>query len=254
MVSLDEIIAGVKGTKMLYLEDSYIDNISGCKLLRFTKDKGKRGYIILDKSIFHPKYGGQPSDRGIVRSNNFIFEVKKVLFYKGVLVHWGKNIGENPEKLEFVSCKIDWNFRYRIMRLHTAGHILDYSMYRVYGKTVETTSAFHGPPQPYLAYKAPMPAREILERIEEIANNVVKEGIEIKILWVSKENLSRYLINAPNLKRLPESERYRIVMIDGLNAMPCTGTHVKNTKEIKRIKITGVEKNIDGFKLFYDVD
>jgi len=252
MVSLHEIVKGVSRTKPLYLEDSYLKEYY-CKVLRYVKDKGKRGYIVLDQSIFHPKFGGQPSDKGIIKGKEFTFTVKKVLLYSDVLVHWGKVEGIEPSLLEDVVCKIDWDLRYKVMKLHTAGHILDYCLFKVYGKTINTLSAFHGPPTPYLAYQASIPNNEVLKKIENLANEIIKKGINVVIKWVSKNELKQNIINAPNLGRLPENDKYRIVMIDGLNAMPCTGTHVKNTSEIGKIVISGVEEIVDGFKLFYNL-
>ncbi len=250
MVSLKEMVKNIPTTKKLYLKDSYLKRCQ-CSILRFVREKGKRGYIILDKSIFHPKYGGQPSDKGNIVGEKFIFNVKKVLLYNNVLIHAGVMNG-SMEVGEHVLCRIDWNLRYKIMKLHTGGHILDYAMYMVYQRPVKTLSAFHGPPKAYLDYQANIPDREMINKIEKIANNVVEKNIDIKIKLVKSKELERNVINPPNLDRLPKLREYRIVAIGTLIAMPCTGTHLKNTGEISEIKVKEIEKLKTGFRLYYD--
>ena len=69
---------------------------------------------------------------------------------------------------------------------------------------------------------------------------------------VAPENLRKAIYGAPNLGRLPKAEMYRIVEIKGINAMPCTGTHVRNTSEIGRISIIGIERVGEG-RIYYEV-
>ncbi len=70
---------------------------------------------------------------------------------------------------------------------------------------------------------------------------------------VASEDLENAIYGAPNLGRLPKAERYRIVEIEGVNAMPCTGTHVRNTAEVGRISITGIERIEGGTRIYYGV-
>jgi len=83
---------------------------------------------------------------------------------------------------------------------------------------------------------------------------VIEKSIPVKVFTVNKADLKRYLYNAPNLERLPHLENYRIVSIEGVNSMPCTGTHVNNTSEIGRFKIKSMERTKEGWKIYYDVD
>ncbi len=253
MVNIKSLLSNKPKTIKIYLDNSYLKKYTS-KVLEIIFERGSRAYIILDRTIFHPKGGGQPSDIGIIKYNNSIFEVKKVLNINDVLAHYGKfktqpfNIGDNVE------CELNWNFRYKVMKLHTAGHILDYALREVYGRVVDTIDAMHGPPKAYITYNAETPSSGQLKRIEEIANGIVREDRNVKIVYVNRERLEEVVFNAPNLARLPESESYRIVVIEGVNGIPCTGTHLKRTGEISLIKILGVEKVNDGFKLYYDAD
>ena len=82
----------------------------------------------------------------------------------------------------------------------------------------------------------------------------MREGRPVRFLTVPKEELRRATFNAPNLARLPEASEYRVVVIDGINGIPCTGTHVRNTKEVGKISVTGVANKEGYFRLYYTVE
>jgi len=244
-------------TLKLYLDDSYLKSCTA-KVLGILKEKGSRYYIILDKTIFHPKGGGQPSDVGSIRIGETILNVKKVLDVGGVIIHYVKVKNDNLVVDNLIGnkayCEIDWDQRYKVMKLHTAGHILDYAVQKAYGSLVNTLDAFHGPPEAYVGYEAEPPSNDVVNEIEEIANDVVRAGKSVSHVYVTKEELGNVIFNAPNIGRLPESRIYRVVIIEGINGIPCTGTHVRNTKEVGNIKITKVEVLNKMFRLYYKVE
>ena len=236
-------------TEKLYLYDSYLRK-AGAVVTGVEKLRGRRAYLELDRTIFHPLYGGQPSDRGAIRGGGREFVVKKVIVKYGRLLHYGvfreKYLFGVGERVEMI---LDWEYRYRVMKLHTAGHILDYAVAKVYGELVETLSAFHGPPRPYLEYS--VLEEPPVEEIEYEANRIVSQDLPVIVRFVEAGELERYIYNAPNLDRVPEADVYRVVEIRGVNAMPCTGTHVKRTGEVGEIKITDLEKTEKGWRIFY---
>lgn len=253
MVNIKDWAQNKPSTEKLYLFDSYLRMCSSV-LLDYVCERGSRYYVVLDRSIFHPRGGGQPCDIGWLVGDGFRFLVRKVLDVYGVLVHYGKVVdGDMPSRGSMVKCVIDWDRRYRIMRLHTAGHIIDYAVNQVYGHVVETLDALHGPPKPYIVYKEYPPSDNILRRIESIANQIVEEKHPVEILFASRDELVYKVVGAPNIDRLPRADKYRLVSIRGVNAIPCTGTHVGNTGEVGRIIIDNVEVLDKGFKLFYNV-
>jgi alanyl-tRNA synthetase len=237
-------------TEELFLKDAYLKEceakITGVELL-----KGSKAYIELDRTIFHPLSGGQPSDEGTISSESMTFRVKKAIRQNKQIRHWGKIEEGEPRVGDTVKCVLDWEKRYLVMKLHTAGHILDYAMMKIYGKLVETVDAYHGPPEAYLVYKVSQPPET--SQLESIANEVIDAGINVVVKFVPRDMLEKVTYNAPNLSRLPLLEEYRIVEIEGINSMPCSGTHVKNTREIGHIKILGITNEIEGVKVKYSV-
>jgi len=244
---------GKPATHCTYLEDSYTREVEA-EVLDFVCNRGNKCHVVFDKTVFHPKGGGQPSDTGVVVGGGVEFHVLKVLEVGGVIVHYGKLVRGLLERGLVVKQLLDWDHRYCVMRLHTAGHILDYAVMKAYGKVLNTVDANHGPPRAYVVYEAGggLGGGE-LELVERIANEVVGQSRPVRAFWVKREELPVRAYNAPNLQRLPLKDLYRVVEIEGVNAIPCTGTHVKNTVEVGGVKIVGVEWHPAGFKVYYDV-
>jgi len=246
MIDIRKWVLGKRETEKLYLRDSYLRTCEAI-LLDYVNDRKNKYYVILDRTIFHPRGGGQPSDVGMITGANFEFQVKKALSVNNVVVHYGILMRGNLEKKIPVKCILDWNRRYYIMRLHTAGHILDHALREVYSRVVDTVSAEHGPPKPYVEYRAESPTQDVLLNIEEIANHTVKEAKQVRVIFTDREQLNKYVVNAPNIDRLPPADIYRIVVIEDVNAIPCTGTHVANTREVGKNTCKGSRKNRQWF-------
>jgi len=240
-------------TEKLYYYNSYQKKTTA-KVLRVIKDRGKRAYIVLDKTIFHPLGGGQPSDTGFIKYGETIFEVRKALSREGIILHYGafKRKNDTFYENDKVSCQIDWNRRYLIMKLHTSGHILDYAMAKFFGRLVETLGALHGPPRAYLDYKISNPPE--IDKVEKYVQEIIDEDLPVNISFVNYKELAKHLHNAPNIDRIPHVEKYRIVSIPGVNSMPCTGTHVKRTGEIRKFKIREMEKIENGWRIYYWIE
>ena len=91
-----------------------------------TNDKG----VVLDRTAFYPGGGGQPSDAGVICSKDIEYKVKSISRLNGKVIH---NIeGEAPEVNNVVHGLIDWDRRYKLMRTHTALHILCGVVWRDY--------------------------------------------------------------------------------------------------------------------------
>ena len=256
MVDIKAIAKEAQKTIKLYLEDPYIRELE-CELTNIYWEKGGKAYLTLNETIFHPRSGGQDCDLGWIQNPEYKFQILKVFDVEDVVIHYCKLQSGDPSRIKAksdVKCILDWERRYKNMKLHTAGHILDYAVAKAYGMLVETLNANHSPPDAYLEYKANPPTNEKLKTIIEEANKIVKENRSVKWVWVEAEKLNEVAFNAPNLARLPKSEKYRVIIIDGVNGIPCTGTHTSKTGEIGEIKIIRVEPTTMGFKLHYDTN
>ncbi len=248
-MDLKKVVEGLPETEELFLQDSYLRE-ADARIVKAVREKGKRYYLVLDKTIFHPLAGGQPTDKGLLEGDGLKFEVKKALKTGKHVVLYGKAVEGLPSESMEVTQRIDWERRYLIMRLHTAGHVLDRAVSELIGQQVHTLGAFHGPPDAYVEYDV---LNVNLKELERMANEILDDR-EVVIRYVSWRELDKVIYGAPNLGRLPPAEVYRVVDIRGINAIPCTGTHVRRTSEIRRIRVREVERVEGGYRLHYWVD
>ena len=102
-------------TKQIYYEDPYKKELDS-KVLS-AQPTGNLTNVILDQTIFYPEGGGQPSDRGTLGKA----KVEYVRYSNGEIIHQVEgDIKENEQ----VKCILDWNWRYKYMKIHSAGHLL----------------------------------------------------------------------------------------------------------------------------------
>ena len=220
-------------TELLCLNDSYIREFSA----KITAIEGKA--ISPDKTAFYPQGGGQPADKGGIFCNGKEFQVLSVK-------KSGQNVMHELDSVDGlkvggeVQGKLDWDRRYRLMRFHTSAHILAAVIFRETGKLItgnqldETYSRMDFNVEEY--------SQEFLKGIEEKANAEIAKNHEISISVMPREEA----LKVPELVRLkdimpPAISMWRIVKIGNLDIQADGGTHVKNTSEIGKIRITKTE-------------
>jgi alanyl-tRNA synthetase len=250
-MNLGEMTRGVATTELLYLRQTQLATTQA-NVLKVFPEKRTHAYLVLDKTIFHPKGGGQPSDRGRMTSTGFVLEIKKAIHHQGVVIHWGKILSGTPSTGP-VSCELDWHYRYLIMRRHTAAHLLDHCLGKATLTRVETTDSWLDEPC-YVGYKGNAPDSSHLTRAQDLAQKMIAAGAQVKIEFLSPEQSKQVLQNAPNFERLPDLQEIRIVTIDGCDPIPCGGTHVSDIKEIRKMSILKAEQMPDStFRVHFAV-
>tara|TARA_B100000749_G_scaffold136661_1_gene105022 strand:+ start:64 stop:768 length:705 start_codon:yes stop_codon:yes gene_type:complete len=195
--------------------------------------------VILDQTVFYPGGGGQPSDHGklIWEKNEYL--VKGLKRVDGQLVHLID--GDKPEINSEVLSIIDWNKRYKLMRTHTALHILCGVIWRDYSASV--TGGDMKPLSGRMDFELEEMSVDFSKEVEEKINAEVSKKRDIKVYQLPREEA----FQIPDLIRtkinlLPEGIKFvRIVDINGLDLQADGGTHVNNTSEVGYIKMTGHE-------------
>jgi len=248
LVDLAKFVQQIAPTTRAYLEDSYLQSTSA-GLVSVVVEKNA-AYLALDRTIFHPRSGGQPSDRGTIEAPSFRLEVKRAMLQSGVVVHHGKLDGK-PE-VGPVICKIDWPYRFLMMRRHTAAHLLDYCLATASGLRVETTDSWLGDDS-YVGYGGPAPPGLDLAQVQELGNGFIQRGVNVGIRTLDRSSAEKLIADAPNLSRLPKTEKLRIVTIEGQLPIPCGGTHVRNLSEIGSLEARRMEPAETGFRLHFEV-
>jgi Ser-tRNA(Ala) deacylase AlaX len=139
-----------------------------------------------------------------------------------------------------------------MMRKHTASHLLDHCLTATTGSRVETTDSWLGP-SPYVGYRQDAPSDLDLKRVQDLANGLIQQGLNVEIETMDRVDAERMIDNAPNLARLPNNVKLRIVTIEGQLQIPCDGTHVLNLKEIGALEIRGTDPTETGFRPLFEV-
>jgi len=215
--------------RALYMDDSYLKNWN----TKVTKVKDGK-YIILDKTAFYPKGGGQQWDEGFLRKNGEEFKVVYVGKFSGEISHEVDKPGlkEGDE----VTCEIDWKRRYTFMRYHTASHLLSSLLYKranakITGNQIEMDKT-------RMDFSMQDYSPEKLHAFADEANRIIEQNLPITIDYMSKNEV----LEKPELARLavglPKNiKEFRIVKIGDVDTQVDGGTHVKNLQEIGKIKI-----------------
>jgi misacylated tRNA(Ala) deacylase len=214
---------------MLFIEDSYLKDFDAT-ILNIDSNK-----IILDRTAFYAKSGGQPGDIGkIILNGKEINIIDTVYDNKQNILHVCEN--SNDLKIdEKIKGKIDWNIRYKHMRMHTALHLLcSLIPYDVTGGQIS-----------YEKSRLDFNADDKIEKeeIENKINQLVKDDHEISYQWITLEELDNQpdLVRTMSVKPPRTNNKIRLVKIGSIDLQPCGGTHVKRTKEIGNIRIGKIE-------------
>ncbi len=196
--------------------------------------------VALDRTAFYPRGGGQPSDIGVLRAAADEYKVLEVK----------KQGGEVWHKLDRTAAfaanapmhgTVDWERRYKLMRTHTALHILCGVIFRDYG--VSVTGGDMEPLAARMDFELERMSADFAQTVEEKVNAEVAAGRDIRVKVLPREEAFKI----PDLIRTkinllpPDIKEVRTVEIVGLDLQADGGTHVANTREVGRIKVVGHE-------------
>jgi len=198
-------------------------------------------YVVLDKTSFYARGGGQEPDHGTIEN----FEVVDVSKHGNIIVHELKN--GIPKEGSAVSCVVNSKRRDSITKNHTSTHILNSSSRSVLGSWVWQHSAFKEEDHARLdiTHHSALTDDEIT-KIEDLANSIVEKNIPVTI-----ENFDRGTAEQKYGFKIYQGgivpvKSIRIVSIEDFDIEACGGTHVKQTDEIELIKITRTKRIQDG--------
>ncbi len=223
-------------TEALYFLDCYLTEFKA------TVEKVTDGkFVVLDRTAFYPESGGQPGDTGkLVReSDGAEFEVLYVGKFNGEISHEiaGENVSAGLKAGDKVKGFIDWDRRYRHMRMHTATHVIANVIEKEAGAQI--TGNQLGLDQSRVDFSLEVFDRDRFTEYEKIANTVIAQNRPVNLYLVSRkeaeEKLSRLTTLAKGFSE--EISQVRLVEIEGVTIEACGGTHLKNTGEIKGIRI-----------------
>ncbi len=229
-------------TELLYQTDSYLNDFTAV----VTGIDDEQHGVLLNRTAFYPGGGGQPHDIGVLKIGDVTYRVREVR-RGNIHIIEGDDL---PQVGDEVLGVIDWDRRFKLMRTHTAMHILCGVVWRDYGASV--TGGNMEPLKGRMDFEFERLQKDLVGEIEAKINAEVEAERDVRVKILPREeafaipDLIRTKINL-----LPEGiSEVRTVEIVGLDLQADGGTHVANTREVGRIRIVdykskgGINKRI----------
>ncbi|MDX1747769.1 MAG: alanine--tRNA ligase-related protein, partial [Halobacteriales archaeon] len=238
-------LADLPSTERLYYEDAGLSEFEAVVLDVFERDEGYD--VVLDQTMFYPEGGGQPPDHGTLSSDDRTASVTDVQIRDGVILH---RVDEDPGKGEFVKGQLDVTRRRRLMRHHTATHLVIHAARQVLGDHVRQAGAQKGTTSSRIDIQHyRRVSREEAKEIEQQANEYVMANSPVKQEWPDRHEAESTHGFDLYQGGVPAGEQIRLIHV-AEDVQACGGTHVKRTGDIGFIKILQTERVQDGVERF----
>lgn len=216
-----------------YLEDSYAKSCGALVEKLISPNE-----VTLSTNLFYPRGGGQPSDTGKIMKNGETFSVIEVCKKDGEIIlkldKAGLSVGDS------IACELNWERRYRLMRSHTAAHILSTVMQKETGALI--TGNQLDVDKTRFDFSLENFDRELMDKMVQNANGEILKNANVKIYSMPREEAMKISGIVKLASALPPAiSVLRIVEIEGIDLQADGGTHVKNTSEIGKIELVKME-------------
>lgn len=221
-------------TDPLYLRDAYARTFDATIV-------GVEGdAVALDRTLFYPIGGGQPTDTGALSADGTTWTVSEVR-RDGASIWHRLEGAPAPDTGTLVEGEVDWERRHALMRTHTALHVLCGVIYRDYGSSV--TGSNMTPLAARMDFELENMSTDFAEQIEQRANDELTADRPIRISFMPREDADHHpeLIRTKVNLLPPAIREVRVVAIEGLDIQADGGTHVASTGEVGRIRVVGHE-------------
>ena len=230
-------------TDLLYLRDAYLKEFDATVLEIDAGDDGAR--VALDRTAFYPTGGGQPHDTGTIAGLP-VTDVRK----EGDLVWHAlqSDAAQLPSVGATVHGAVDWERRHRLMRTHTALHVLCGVIWNRW--SVPVTGGNMEPLSARMDFEFDPLPEGFGQEVEKLVNDELRAARRIEVGFVPRSEavLDADLIRT-KVNLIPESvEEIRVVDIVGLDKQADGGTHVNATDEVGRITVLKTESKGKGNK------
>jgi misacylated tRNA(Ala) deacylase len=225
-------------TEAVFRDDAYLTETDATVLA-----VNERGGIILNRTVFYATSGGQPGDTGrLIRSDGAQIAIAATVTgeTKDEIIHVPAAGQALPEVGEALRLAIDWDRRFRLMRMHTACHLLSVVCpFPITGAAVSEDDSRVDFDIPEAGYSKD----EVTARMMDL----VRADHRVFIRWITDEELAANpaLVKSKNVRPPAGTGRIRLVCIGdeaSVDSQPCGGTHVSRTGEVGEVHIGKIEK------------
>ena len=218
-------------TEELFREDSYLRNCDA------TVVAANGNCLAFDRTVFYPLGGGQPGDTGTLSWDSGSAAIVDTRYGDGgSIVHHLEEGAAMPNVGDAVHAELDWDRRYRHMRMHTAMHLLGSVLqYGVTGGNISVEKS-----------RLDFDMEESVDK--EVVGAALKALVDanhsVSCRWISEEELDAQpeLVRTMSVQPPRGKGSIRLLDIEGVDLQPCGGTHLKSTAEVGAVRIGKVEK------------
>lgn len=220
-------------TEEIFRDDAYAKSCTANVL-----EVDGRG-VILDRTVFYAEGGGQPGDTGtIIAADGSSVQVVGTYqdrYGRGILHELAE--GENPPGAGTeVTAEIDWDRRYKHMRMHSCLHLLCSLVDGgVTGGSISVKKS-----------RLDFDLKDVTLDKEELTtelNILVEENHALSATWISEEEMEAQqdLVRTMSVKPPTGTGKVRLMHVEGVDLQPCGGTHVKASGEIGEVRVSKIE-------------
>jgi len=229
----------------------YFPSAEACYVREFDARVVERGpdFVVLDRTLFYAEGGGQPYDTGVLQWGGGASRVHRVSKEKGVVKHF---VDRMPEG-DAVQGVVDWGRRYAHMRYHTSQHLMSGIVWNIYGARTVGNQLYAD--RARVDFQPVSFVPEDLKRIEDECSRTIAEALPVRIYEEDRVRVENEIGDRSLVDLIPKHiTRLRVVRVGDRDYCPCGGTHLRNTSEIGRVRITERRsKGKDTDRIVYDL-
>ncbi len=209
---------------MLYYKEPYLKSVKA-RVIEKRDDK-----YLLDRTILYPGGGGQPADRGVAICNGQKFKISHVGDGWHIIY---ENRGECIDEVEI---HVDWSWRYKMMKLHTAEH----AFFRFLQERGAVLGKANFGDESSIVFTGEISIDDIFDA-ERGVRNLIKKGARVRTFWINKGEVNEYPLLRIRADRI-KGDKIRVVEIEGHDTTACKGVHVKNMAEIEDFAVVSFRR------------
>ncbi len=218
-------------TEELFREDSYLRECEA------TVTAATPGKVILDRTVFYPTGGGQPGDSGVlVLPDGSELAIANTVKDEDGIAHLCDEGAALPSPGDKITARLDWDRRYRHMRMHSCLHLLCATV------PCGVTGGQIGAEKSRLDFDI---GDHVLgkEQITAELNRLIEEDLPLSHRWITDGELDANpdLVRTMSVQPPRGGGRIRLIEVEGADLQPCGGTHVARTGEIGKVAVAKIE-------------
>lgn len=226
-------------TELFYLKEPDVFTLE-VRILNILKVNDLQWGLVFDRTIFYVQGGGQPSDKGIVISEDKNLDVLKVYRDGDQIIHLIEGTS-GLEKGMSMKLKVDKPARTLHSKIHSAGHLIDVAVKNL-NLDLMPGNGYHYPNGSYVSYEIGY----LFKNSESLL-----EDLQLQLESLINKDI-RVLIDIDNQKKL-YGQPLRMVSFEGFDGCPCGGTHVLSTKVLAGLKILKIKVKKSKLKVSYSL-